>query len=345
MTAPATPPDWDAIARYLAGESSAEEAAAVRGWLEANPMDRELVDRLNAAVVMEAAAADVDVEAALARVHQRMNEQERPRLEVVRGNPAPRSKHRGWYVVGLAAAAAVVIAVVVKRPRPDVSAPPTVQTFATGVGKMHQVILADGSRITLGPQSRLVVPSTFAKARVVELTGDAYFDVRHDAARPFTVHTASAVIEDIGTTFTVESDADALTSVSVVSGSVRLRAGESKPDAGVVLAAGDRGSLDASGTPRVERNALTDADTAWVSGRLAFRDATLGRVAAEIERWYGVKVRVADSTMLSQHVTTSFEGENADRALQILGLTIGAKIERRGDSAIVSPNHGPATSR
>ena len=351
MTAPATPPDWDAIARYLAGESSAEEAAAVRGWLEANPMDRELVERLNASVVMEAEAADVNVEAALARVHQRMNERsepERPRLEVLRGNPAPRSKdakHRGWYFVGLAAAAAVVIAVVMKRPHPDVSAPPTVQTYATGIGRTHQVILSDGSRITLGPQSRLTVPSTFANARVVELTGDAYFDVRHDASRPFTVHTASAVIEDIGTTFTVESDAGATTSVSVVTGSVRLRAGDSASGAGVVLAAGDRGSLDASGTAHVERNAVTDADTAWVSGRLAFRDATLGRVAAEIERWYGVKVRVADSSILSQHVTTSFEGENADRALQILGLTIGAKIERRGDSAIVSPNHGPAASR
>jgi len=345
MTAPATPPDWDAIARYLAGESSAEEAAAVRGWLEANPMDRELVDRLNAAVVMEAAAADVDVEAALARVHQRMSEQECPRLEVVRGNPAPRSKHRGWYVVGLAAAAAVVIAVVVKRPRPDVSAPPTVQTFATGVGKMHQVILADGSRITLGPQSRLVVPSTFAKARVVELTGDAYFDVRHDAARPFTVHTASAVIEDIGTTFTIESDNGVVASVAVVSGNVRLRAAGAAPTSGVVLGAGDRGTIDDAGVAHADEHALRDEDLAWTMGRLVFRDAPLARVAGEVRRWYGITLRVADSSLAGRHVTASFNGEPVDQVLEVIGLTLGARVERQGDTAVLRAGAGSASNR
>jgi transmembrane sensor len=346
MNAPATPPDWDAIARYLSGESSVEEAKVVHGWLEANPVDRALLDRLDLSANVDPALApaDVDVEAALARVHQRMREPERPRLSVVRGTGASRS-NRGPFIIGALAAAAATFAVITVRMRSTVEPAATVSTYETGVGKTGSVTLADGSRITLGPQSRLSVPSTFSKTRIVDLTGDAYFDVKHDASRPFAVRTASARIEDIGTSFTVESDEGEMTSVSVVTGTVRLRQEKSAANSGVVLNAGDRGRLDPNGNTSVERQAVREEDTAWVSGRLAFRDAPLSRVAAEIERWYGVKVRISDSALAAQHVTTSFEGESADQALKILGLTVGAKIERHGDSAIVSPNRGPATSR
>jgi transmembrane sensor len=208
------------------------------------------------------------------------------------------------------------------------------------------VLLSDGSRVMLGPQSKLVVPADYAAAaRTVSLEGDAYFDVRHDAEKPFTVRAAAALIEDIGTTFTVESDAGDATSVAVVTGKVRLRPETSTAADGVVLDAGDRGSVDANGRTHVERHAVRDEDVSWVTGRLAFRDAPMTRVIAEMQRWYGVKIRVADSAMLAQHVTTSFEGESADQALKILGLTIGARIDRRGDSAIVSSSRGPASSR
>src|SRR5262245_25886501 len=79
-------PDWDAIARYLAGESPREEATRIARWLEAHPEDRELVEQLNASAAVDA-SADVDVEAALRRTHERLNEvpSARPRLTIERG--------------------------------------------------------------------------------------------------------------------------------------------------------------------------------------------------------------------------------------------------------------------
>src|SRR5437773_2333720 len=135
---PGNAPDWEAIARYLAGESSAAESAIVERWLEEHPGDRALVQRLDYIVT--------------------------PEVEHV-----------------------------------------------------------DGSRVILGPDSRLTVRGGYGTAsRDVELSGDAYFDVHHDAAKPFAVHVAKAVIEDIGTTFTVESDGADTTTVAVLTGSVRL---------------------------------------------------------------------------------------------------------------------------
>jgi ferric-dicitrate binding protein FerR (iron transport regulator) len=91
----------------------------------------------------------------------------------------------------------------------------------------------------------------------------------------------------------------------------------------------------------VERNVVRLEDTGWIAGHLSFRDAPLARVAAEVERWYGVKLSVADSSLLQRRVTTSFEGQSADKVLQILELALGAKITRAGDSAIIS---SPRTS-
>lgn len=344
MTASATPPDWDSIARFLAGESTAGEAAAVQAWLAANPADRDLVERLNGAATVEA-PTDVDVEAALARVHRAMAERAESAAPTRALPFAPaKSRRPVIWIAGLAAAAAaafVAVSRLTDRPAPAGEA----RTYATGVGQRDSVRLADGSQVILGPQSRLEVPGEFGRAtRTVALAGDGYFDVAHDAAKPFRVRANDALVEDIGTTFTVESDVGGETTVAVTSGSVRLGAAKSGT-AAVVLEAGDRGSVDAAGQARAQRKAVREEDTSWVRGRLAFRDAPLSRVIAEMERWYGVSIRVADSSLASRHITTSFAGESVDEALRILGLTMGASIERRGDTVVVTSVRGTPKPR
>jgi transmembrane sensor len=348
MTAEASspPPDWEAIARYLSGESSEEESMSVQRWLDAHPADRELAEHLDEAARGGTDVVDgVDVEAALAKVHARMTHTAPPRLSVERGGGNVRRWPRAL-ISGLIAAAIVAVVVQTRAPRPATVPSAAAQRFATGVGQRDSVRLADGSRVVLGPQSRLTVPADFgATSRTVELTGDAFFDVHHDSLKPFSVRTNGALIEDIGTTFAIESDAGEGTRVSVVSGSVRLRASASAPTSGVVLAAGDRGMLDAGGRASVEHNSVREEDVAWTTGRLVFNDAPLSRVIPEMQRWFGVTIQVGDSALLRRTVHTSFSGESTDRALEILGLTLGARIERRGDTAIVTSARGPTGTR
>jgi transmembrane sensor len=210
------------------------------------------------------------------------------------------------------------------------------QTFSTTVGKRDSITLSDGSRVVLGPDSRLTVPSGFGSgSRAVELHGDAYFDVRHDAASPFAVRVGSALIQDVGTTFMVESDDANATVVTVVTGSVRLRAVDSPSGTGVLLAAGERGSIDDAGRTSTERASSPDDDVAWTTGRLVFRDAPMSRVAAEIHRWYGVRLHL-DPALLSQHIKNTFyTNEPVDQVLHVIELSLGVKIERQGDSAVV----------
>jgi transmembrane sensor len=153
------------------------------------------------------------------------------------------------------------------------------------------------------------------------------------------------VIEDIGTTFTVESDAVDATSVSVVTGSVRLRGGAANIDGGVVLSAGDRGDIDTSGRTRVARHVVDSDDLAWTDGKLVFRDAPLSRVAAELQRWYGVTLQADDSILYQRHVTATFSGEPIDQVLRVLGLAVDARVDRQGDSATIHSTRGASGSR
>jgi transmembrane sensor len=344
-------PDWDAIARYLAGESPADEAARVGQWLEKHPADRALVAELRSTSAFEA-AKDVDVEAALARVHQRMDASvpaAKPRLTLERPSAERRLR---VFEIGFAVAAAGLIGFIALRRVPTTPTPTTTfaasQTYSTHVGQRDSVRLPDGTRVILGPESRLTVPGDFnnwaVARRTVQLDGNAYFDVQHNAQKPFAVHVANAVVEDIGTTFTIDSDGKDTTTVSVMSGIVRLRAIRSDASSGVVLQAGDRGSLTIDGQVRSFSRVVVPEDTAWTTGRLVFRDASLSHVAAELHRWYGITIQVADSVLWSRHVKTEIDnGQSVDDVLKVLAVTLGVRVERRGDTATFHPTRGSNT--
>ncbi len=323
---------WDVVARYLSNESGPEESEAVRRWLAGDPRRGQLLATLDQSLRGLAfhPPADLDVEAAWARVCGRLHEaQVRPLVR------------KRWLVMGLRAAAvvAIVFGATVLWRRTEVHF--RGRLYATAVGQTDSLRLPDGSRVLLGPASRLTLGADYQSAgREVQLVGEALFDVVHDAARPFTVRVGPAVIQDRGTTFAVRDDGGEV-HVVVTSGSVLLhRAPSRQPGTpgsgeGVVLKAGDRGTVGPFGEAVAERAAATLDDLAWTRGRLVFNNAPLSLVAADLRRWYGIELRIAEPPLAGRHLTASFAGESAPQVLSIIGLALGARIERRGDTAVV----------
>lgn len=337
-----SPDEWERIARYLTGEAGSGEAEATRGWIEADP-HRVKVVRLLESVLDNVSrddssdiSSDIDVESALKHVRSQFNDQKviplAPRFaraEADRSIPA---------LLRVAAAAIIIFGGTMlwqsmRGSRGDAAG----QTFATSVGERRQVVLKDGTKVLLGPTSRLVVPSIKPEDgdRLVTLDGVAYFSVVHDSAHPFTVKAGEIIIQDVGTAFSVENDDSAGTRVAVDSGSVAIGAAAGDRDRDAVLNARDRATVDTKGIVIVERSAVSDDDLAWIQGRLVFRDAPLILVGAELYRWYGVRLRVADSSLANLHLTASFSGEPVDRVLNVIALSLGARIERQGNVAIL----------
>jgi transmembrane sensor len=352
------PAAWEALARWLDGGSPPDEALAVQAWLAADPARAALVQALDPhAPAPVAPAAEVDVEAALRSVRLRMDggagdEGSVPdvipltprRLRVASASPSTVWAARAMRI-------AAVLAVVVgggllgrRAMKGGASAEP--QAFATAVGQRRAIDLPDGTHVVLGPGSRLAVAAGYGHgARTVDLTGEALFEVRHNAARPFTVRTGAAEIRDLGTRFTVRTGASGGVRVAVSEGSVRLAAvgGRGEGDAGaVVLRGGERGQLAAGDGTATKAGAATDDDLAWTQGRLVFRDAPLDQVAGELRRWYGIELQVTDSALARRPLTASFGADPPREVVRVVALALGAEVRMHGDTAFLRPAGAPA---
>ena len=349
--------NWDAMARFLAGESDPAEAATVRAWLNAHPEDAALVDAVKARSVRVEQRADVvvDTERALARVRDRMATEASvgsvmeaaPRLTVERGGAARVNTARqpvapSWRRWAFAAAAglAAVAAIAQFRGAGDTS---TVREYRTAVGQRDSVQLPDGSTVLLAPGSRLTLAANYGEAtREVTLDGAAYFDVTHDETHPFTVHTTSADIRDIGTAFSVKTADDGEVAVDVTHGVVALSA-RSAAAAPVELRAGDRGVL-AHEAVTVRRGTVTAEDVAWTRGQLTYRDASLAEVRADVLRWYGLSLNVPDATLAARTLTASFRGDSAAQVVRVIALALGADAIQQGDTVTLRPQGTGATA-
>ena len=337
------PADWEALARYLAGESSRDEVAQLEARLNAQPADKALMDSL-AQVTQRMAAGtpeDLDVDAALLKVKARRSAVDARPLKLNRSVVRPRF---AWRLPLSAIAAVAVFAISVAgflslRDRPtQPTVPAASRMMATGVGMIDSLQLPDGTRVVLGPRSSITIAADYGmQRRDVEVSGDAYFDVVHDVSRPFTIHASGATIEDLGTRFTVRTDAADGVAVSVSQGSVSLQ-GVNTNGHGIVLHPGDRGSVLPNGQAVTRRG--TSEDMAWMRGRLVFREAPLTEVIASLKRWYGLELKVTDESLASRHLTATFSGEPPERVLEVIRLVLGADIERRGDTVLVRPAKG-----
>ena len=315
-----SPLDWEKLGRYLAGESSPEEAATIRRWLEEHKADANLIAALDNGARM-AAASDVDVEAALRRVKARAK------------TGLTRAGLRLTVFAAVAAALAIA-AVLVPRTKGrdgDTARPTDRVAFETRVGQRDSVQLPDSTLVVLGPDSR-VRYSVDAGARSVELEGQGFFRVVHDTRRPFTVRAGAVTIRDIGTEFSVHHDAAEPVRVVVHEGEVAVIASDS-----TTLRPGDVGIVSSGGSVQADRGAATADDLAWTRGRLVFRNAPVAEMAADLRRWYGVELRVTDSALLRRHFTGAFAGDSVNRVLDVIALALPARVERRGDTVYLRP--------
>ncbi len=342
--------DWDAIARYVAGEGTSDEREAMRRTLEANPARAALLAALDDALQMPAPVAPTtaEVESALAVVLAKRADG-RPVAEPRRSPVVSLDHYRTrWRSARFRAAAAVLIVAGagliwrVSLPSQDSSLATSAPVrFATAVGKLDSLVLPDGSRVLLGPGSALTLASGFGgSAREMTLAGEARFDVVHDSTRPFVVHTSAASFRDVGTVFAVHSDEGDGARIVVSSGVVAV---ESKTGAApMLLQAGDRATVAPTGTLSVERAAVTSDDLAWASGKLVFRDASVEQVSADLRRWFGIDL-VVDSALATKTVTASFERTSASDVGRIIAAMLGGGLREEGSTLrVVAPPPTPS---
>ena len=337
--------DWDALARSVAGEGSPQDDLAVKRWIDADPASAALVaaltEQFRAPPVVPPSPAEV--EHALAAVKLRFGATSSAALPSHPSAFSLDSYRRRWLDARFRAAAAVLVVAGVgmlwrtaSGPSSNSTQPRAVSShYATAVGALDSLRLPDGSRVLLGPGSELTLANGFGeRTREVSLRGEARFDVAHDGSRAFVVQTPAATFRDVGTVFSVHSDAGDGARVVVTSGSVAVQSMGSRRTA--TLQAGDRAIVAAEGGLRVERAGASSDDVAWTAGTLVFRDAPVAQVAADLRRWFGV-VLLVDPALGGKTVTSTFQRGDAPREVgSVVAALLGGRLRMDGDTLRIS---------
>ena len=243
------------------------------------------------------------------------------------------ARHRGWWMAGGVAAAALVAVLIVPGMVSPGSAP---YRLATADGERRAVTLPDGTVIEMSGGTAIGLDRADPRMATLD-RGEAVFLVRHDAARPFTVTTGTVAIRDLGTVFNVARDDRGMT-VAVAEGSVLYRPGAT----GVTLRAGDMLSARDDGGVVVRARIAPALVGGWRSGTLNFSGERLSAVGATMHRLYGYDVEVRGGLSARPFTGMVHFSGSADRDIPHLAGLIGATWRREGDRWILADG-APAT--
>lgn len=163
-------------------------------------------------------------------------------------------------------------------------------TLSTPKGRLFHLVLPDGSDVWLNAASAVTYPTSFSgKERTVTLKGEAYFDIRPDAKKPFSVKlTDNTEVKVLGTAFNINAyENEHVIATTLINGSVQINAGNNSS----TLKPGYQASV-AHTTPGIQ---VSRADTsqvlAWKNGIFNFEDADIQAVMKQLERWYDIDVQ------------------------------------------------------
>ncbi len=345
---------WQLVAKMLAGEASEQELDELRQLLRSNPDLHYPLQTIAGLWSQSGPAEQKQAEEAFSRHLDRMASLS---IDYDTTNPdateAPRRRSPRRLLVAAAAVAILTISgFILYRPQPDkkaVIAQAATQTneVTTRNGSRTSLYLPDGTRVWLNAASHIVYNKDFGKTdREVNLSGEAFFDVAHDPAKPFVIHAARIDIKVLGTSFNVKSyPADKTTETVLIRGSIevaiRNRTNKKiilKPNEKLVIDNDDSATLRRHIAthlatspaehspvtilrPTYEHTTGTMVETSWVDNKLIFQDMRFGNLAKDMERWYGVSIAFARPELEQLQFTGSFQQETIRQALDALRLT------------------------
>ena len=187
-------------------------------------------------------------------------------------------------------------------------------------GQKANITLPDGSKAWLNSQSKLTYTADFnVKTRELQLDGEAYFEVAHNAKKPFIVRSKDMAVEALGTCFGVKAyNEDHLISSILMRGKVRV----TTPDGETILMPNDRVMYDKITHKKTQSKVTNATDfTGWIHNELRFENESLGEIATTIQRIYNVKIIFNSELLKNLRYTGTVNNNSLESVLNIITLT------------------------
>ena len=211
----------------------------------------------------------------------------------------------------------------------------TAQVYTSAVAARRDLTLDDGSRVSMGGATKLTTRFSRNEREVELAEGEAYFEVVHNAARPFVVQAGKLTIHDIGTAFDVRRTGDRVT-ITMAEGRVRILDGANGKGDGLEAVAGQavsydplRGSMSVSSTD-------PSRAAAWRDARLEFDNEPLSVVVANINRYSNRPVRIVDADLAPLTFTGTVRTDAIDDWLHALPKVLPLQVRETSGQMLLS---------
>jgi len=243
--------------------------------------------------------------------------------------PATRT---GWFRVAAVACGLAVIGAVAF----EMNQTPAYTTYSTPIGGRKILSLRDGSRIELNTGTMLRLSRDRGAPQAILDRGEAFFDIKHDATRPFTIEARGRRIVDIGTKFLVRNAQERL-EVSMLEGEVTLSAPKNSGDRPSKLTAGDVAVATATSTVITKEPGPAIADAAsWRQGMLVFRHTTLADAVAEFNRYNDAQLVVVGDHAGNLKIDGKFQTHDVETFAEVAKDVLHLHVQHIGKKTVMS---------
>ena len=203
--------------------------------------------------------------------------------------------------------------------------------LTTPVGGEYSLVLSDGTKVFLNADSELKYPVEFSDGkRIVDLKGEAYFEVHKDSLRPFIVRMNGAEVTVLGTSFNVNTYGDdGQIYTTLVNGSVRVSSMKNKQEE--ILKPGMQSVMNVQSGLLTVRKVDVEPYVAWREGRFVFRAMTLDLIMRQLQRWYDFEVFYQNSELKDYEFRGVIKRDmDLDKVLSVIKATTNVDFEVKG---------------
>lgn len=206
-------------------------------------------------------------------------------------------------------------------------------TTVRGEQSPYPLVLADGTKIWLDAASSVTFPTQFiGRDRIVKITGQAYFEVVHNADHPFKVLVKGQTVEDLGTTFNINAyDDEPVIKTTLLSGKIRL----ANASGAATLHPGQVAIVATSKPGITVKDVDTEDAVAWKNGYFLFDHESLESAMRKVSRWYDVDIEYADGRINESYIGSANRYANVSEVLKVLQTAGDVRFKVEGKKIVV----------
>jgi len=354
---------WNLMAKKTAGEATDEELSELEKFLEANPdiaYAFSVIDAIKTTSPVKERFSDEEnnlLNKKLAEIDESLQPEEQPKIQ----HRIVRLRKGLWaaatlFLIISSAFLYYFLGKTDHHKEVAVASHPIRNAFVAETPTT--ITLQDGTKVWLNSGSTLNCAADFGNIdREVKLSGEAYFEVTHNAQKPFIVQAGSFMkVKVLGTTFNVKAyPADPYIEASLITGRITIDFNNHKR-APIVLKPHQKvtfylkDSSVAEPVPTQKIKALVEyhihsikpnpldqhiSELSWMKGELAFNDIPFAELAYDLERVYHISIEFKDEQLKDYHLTGVFKGENLNEVLQALQVTTPFKYDFSGNKVLI----------